>query len=360
MPDTDGQSDTIDWSLTTWEGARREQLRRWADLTLEEVIRAQEEMRELAATAATTPPASSEDYLAGLSLRELIELLIADEDRVPRNVIDECARRGDAMAEHLDALLRDDHFWRDDAPLGEWWLRLHAVMILGLIPGERAGLLLVECMRRMAQVDDDDLQDWVSGYWPALFHNKPRDILPPLRAMSEDRSLDWYIRTNAVDVLMASAQRQSDQDFEDALAWVARIASDEQEDWGMRLSLGSTLLELPRTPYRPLLEDLAARQTGWGPHFSKEEVREAYSAMEDKPEWDRFRDPWEFYTAVAIQRRQERWKKEAALEDERALEDDETPDDFMIPYVRETPKVGRNDPCPCGSGKKYKKCCLSP
>lgn len=27
------------------------------------------------------------------------------------------------------------------------------------------------------------------------------------------------------------------------------------------------------------------------------------------------------------------------------------------PYVRDTPKVGRNDPCPCGSGKKYKKCC---
>lgn len=26
-------------------------------------------------------------------------------------------------------------------------------------------------------------------------------------------------------------------------------------------------------------------------------------------------------------------------------------------YVRTTPKVGRNDPCPCGSGKKYKHCC---
>lgn len=24
---------------------------------------------------------------------------------------------------------------------------------------------------------------------------------------------------------------------------------------------------------------------------------------------------------------------------------------------RDTPKVGRNDPCPCGSGRKYKKCC---
>ncbi len=27
-------------------------------------------------------------------------------------------------------------------------------------------------------------------------------------------------------------------------------------------------------------------------------------------------------------------------------------------FVREKTKVGRNDPCPCGSGKKYKKCCL--
>ncbi len=27
------------------------------------------------------------------------------------------------------------------------------------------------------------------------------------------------------------------------------------------------------------------------------------------------------------------------------------------PYKRNQPKVGRNDPCPCGSGKKYKKCC---
>lgn len=27
------------------------------------------------------------------------------------------------------------------------------------------------------------------------------------------------------------------------------------------------------------------------------------------------------------------------------------------PVVRQAPKVGRNDPCPCGSGKKHKKCC---
>jgi hypothetical protein len=34
------------------------------------------------------------------------------------------------------------------------------------------------------------------------------------------------------------------------------------------------------------------------------------------------------------------------------------PTSYVVPqpFVRE-PKIGRNDPCPCGSGKKYKKCC---
>lgn len=27
------------------------------------------------------------------------------------------------------------------------------------------------------------------------------------------------------------------------------------------------------------------------------------------------------------------------------------------PITRQSPKIGRNDPCLCGSGKKFKKCC---
>jgi|SRR5688572_16204652 len=31
----------------------------------------------------------------------------------------------------------------------------------------------------------------------------------------------------------------------------------------------------------------------------------------------------------------------------------------LPPVRREAPALGRNDPCPCGSGKKFKKCCGS-
>lgn len=37
-------SENIDWSLTTWEGSRREQIRRWSQLTMDEILAAQEEM----------------------------------------------------------------------------------------------------------------------------------------------------------------------------------------------------------------------------------------------------------------------------------------------------------------------------
>ena len=33
--------------------------------------------------------------------------------------------------------------------------------------------------------------------------------------------------------------------------------------------------------------------------------------------------------------------------------------EHLLKPVRQEPKIGRNDPCPCGSGKKYKKCCLA-
>ena len=35
------------------------------------------------------------------------------------------------------------------------------------------------------------------------------------------------------------------------------------------------------------------------------------------------------------------------------------PDQKLEPIRRVGKKVGRNDPCPCGSGKKHKNCCMN-
>ncbi|MDA8866475.1 preprotein translocase subunit SecA [Porticoccaceae bacterium] len=42
---------------------------------------------------------------------------------------------------------------------------------------------------------------------------------------------------------------------------------------------------------------------------------------------------------------------------ESEVETDQNSSDTAKPVLRSAPKVGRNSPCPCGSGKKYKQCC---
>ena len=60
--ETNDPVDPIDWSLTSWEGARREQLRRWSQLPLERIIAALEEMQQISEAFKDTsvkPPKSS-------------------------------------------------------------------------------------------------------------------------------------------------------------------------------------------------------------------------------------------------------------------------------------------------------------
>jgi uncharacterized protein len=50
---------------------------------------------------------------------------------------------------------------------------------------------------------------------------------------------------------------------------------------------------------------------------------------------------------------------EDGLDDDLMMDDGLSFEKIKHPIKRDVPKVGRNDPCPCGSGKKYKNCCLA-
>ena len=326
----------------------------------------------------TLPPLPdySHESLAALTPDELLELLARDEDRVPRNAIDECIRRGDAFVPHLEHTL-NSYSWQNSSAEGPWWRLLHAAMILGAMPTEAAGLLLASHMRAMSVHDDQNLQEWLCGYWPALLRNKPPEVLAQVRAIVEDRSLDWYIRSNAIDAMLAMEQQRGTAELESALDRLASAAQDKSDDRDFCLFSASALLEFPRPRHRALLEALAKQQSGekFGAVFLLSDVTRAYANKQEPPlSHLRHNDPWKFYDPQAIVQRQERW----ADEDRKALEretrpdgeqeEEEDGDDYGIDddddygptetYVRPSPKIGRNDPCPCGSGKKYKKCCL--
>ena len=78
---------------------------------------------------------------------------------------------------------------------------------------------------------------------------------------------------------------------------------------------------------------------------------------------DKLDDPHQLYLAEAMlgafsEAFKSKTGQEKDEEDDEDYYDDEDDYDWgpQLPVKRAEPKVGRNDPCPCGSGKKYKKC----
>ncbi len=308
-------------------------------------------------------PQYEQTMLDAFSPQQLIGLMINDEDRVPRNVIDSCAARGDDMLEVLAPFAR---VWSssEEEPDGHWWMRLHAIMILGLMPGEASGHMLIAFIDYIQRSNDSDLEEWLVGYWPALTRNKPDSIIEQIQAVSNNPQIYGYWRINLTEAVLASAFEQGGKVLEQALDGLVDILEDKNQDWNFRLGVGRMLLDFPRERYHEALNSIAQRQNDLIVSFNKNDIAKAYQSAKDNPIWKSLGDPWQFYQPSSILSRQQRWQQEGSFEEvyEDPSYDSLPTDSFYMdnpqPYRREAPKVGRNDPCPCGSGKKYKKCCL--
>lgn len=138
-------------------------------------------------------------------------------------------------------------------------------------------------------------------------------------------------------------------------ARIGEVFCTGTEDRWVREHAGQVLLDFQVRAYEQDLLDFAqeaeaihdadrARGIPGGLAFAAADVADAFSRPQDLSRYER---SWlDFYDPDAIAARQERWAREDAL----AVRERKN---------RPRAKVGRNDPCPCGSGRKYKKCCLS-
>lgn len=70
MPENEPHTTEFDWRLTSFEGSRREQLRRWAQLPLENILLAIEEMQDIAQVLGAAPSGEHGEPLQGASVKE--------------------------------------------------------------------------------------------------------------------------------------------------------------------------------------------------------------------------------------------------------------------------------------------------
>jgi hypothetical protein len=242
---------------------------------------------------------------------DLLRLLETEDDRLPREAVDEFVRRGDRMIEPLTAICRDERRWK--SPEDGSWVPVHATFILGAIGGEDVlpGLLdaLVHAAQHEYATVTDDLPDIFARLGPAA--------LPGLRRLLSDTALPATVRTE-VPGPMAAIAAGLDVAARDDLLDVLRGVASRDPDWAVRGSAGSALLDFARPDDRDFLLRLGRRleEKTEIPHFVAEDVTMVY----ESPGWNgpRLGDWLHFYDATAIAARQR--ERQDELEDERWAE----------------------------------------
>ncbi len=269
----------------------------------------------------------------------LLQPLFTEEDRVKRADVDAILRRGPELAPALVGILQDDAVWEDEeSPAG--WAVIHAAYLLASLRPPGSLEVLLKAVERALDTELELICEaaphLLAAYGPAA--------LPGLRAAAEDVDRDPYARIFANEAVALIAWTHPEARA-GALDLLRASVDDPACDQEVRAFAAGELLDFALPEDRRRIAAAADDDI-----LSEETIDATYAEGPGKRElfdWMTFYDPEE------IEQRQTE-----GPEDEDADSEEAAPEAGPAPLQPGSP-AGRNDPCPCGSGKKYKKCCLS-
>ncbi len=290
------------------------------------------------------------------------DLCGTDPERVAAALQAASSMRDELLPEIIIELIRlaeDPESWEEDSDspiflyyLGAEWRdsRVYDLLIRALsLPAER--------IREV-------LDDFLSSGAPRVLADTWSGDLAKLEALAMVPGADSFARGAALSAVTMLMDRQLIPQAK-GYAFFERVTTDldPKDDGDVEFAslLVSNLLDMRAVEMRGLIEKLYDQKLadpGWS--GSKEEVvallLDPTSPIQAISQpiasaWEAVRQ-WSFFSPEEAHKR---WGSDKVLEGviERPVRDPILPNPpFLAP-----PVPGRNDPCSCGSGKKYKKCC---
>ncbi len=185
--------------------------------------------------------------------------------------------------------------------------------------------------------------------------------LQPLFEFVDDPKADEFARSSMMDCLVLITQlhperrteiadyfrnfrrRFSEENSDLLLGWMDGIADLGLEDMAdeIRAVFDAGLIPKDYCDASDILDDLKASAAAGGvPVNVRYQKSMILDAIEELSKWHCYSDA--FFAEVKRQRARNVLHTPSLTES----------------FMHETAPVGRNDPCPCGSGRKFKKCCL--
>jgi tetratricopeptide (TPR) repeat protein len=303
-----------------------------------------------------------------LSIQELLSKLEELGDQVPMELVQAILAKEPEAVIPLRDILHDDNYW--EAEDNRQLMPLHAVKLLGMLADPRALPQLVNALILACKVGDYLIMKDL----PTVFGRIGPPAIPLLEEFIHAHKGDnkfWYPRSTAADGLLAIALHNPHEQ-ERILTFLHELFSEEDDEEFLgfaaksllNFSDPSSIPVLEKAFNRGIIDDyiirrddlLKKRVKPLGMYnndllhfYDAEQVAERRSWREKEREIEYEK---ERHAAQKLEQRE----KSIAVELKRLEIANTLNERNVLPLSR---KVGRNDPCPCGSGNKFKKCCFS-
>lgn len=278
----------------------------------------------------------------------------------------------EALARHpgrQDLVLRlVSRRYRGDERTMMEWLEPLLIELAGKMRLEEAVSVLVErlheddlslsesCMAALKWIGGDRVVEAIAWHWlegSEDFRRSAAEVLEHIHTdLSAEKCLEFFAseEDEGVKEYLASALMGSFiHEVIEPVRETVRLARPwpELDDLKYRLVAVSTIMGVSFPEYDLWYKQAEEHDWGWGNEYDQERVRESFDEEDDFDDFDE-----EDFDEEELE--DEGWGEE--LDDDYEQGEDDSLVEPFPPFLRAP--VGRNDPCPCGSGKKYKKCCL--
>ena len=239
------------------------------------------------------------------------------------------------------------------APQGDWIGHLYAMCLVAQFREVRAYPLVVRFGRLPRELLRSLCGDFLTEDYANVLASVSGGDVSAIQSLIEDESVDVRVRSVAFDslsVLVAEGQR-SRVEIVDYLRRLFRGGLERRRSpvWASLVCCSCDLYPEELLPdIEQAFRDGLIDPTEVGMDSVLGDLAEGKERM-----LARLRNDCRFRMIDDAAAYMEKWYRD----DVRTAASVKWSPALVTSPVRSTPKVGRNDPCPCESGKKYKKCC---
>lgn len=310
--------------------------------------------------------------------------LDAGWDRLPEEALRTCQRHRDLAIPRLIAVIKEAVRLGKQGEAREGGAHDFALYLLTEFRATEALPAILELLSLQEPMLDRLLGDTLTELTHRMLAVLAADQADLIESLLASPHLNEYVRWEAGQALVQLVVdgRISRREAVERLTRQLRTAVQSRDIWGTTIAVNelgelnplelqeeikaafdAELVDESMTDWKYFADHLFyPQQPGDCPELGRHKQSEMSDTVEEMRGWYCFSDK--------ARQERERWE---AREAERTTGAQEWGDvlfggpllgldplgENLGSFRRDTPRVGRNDPCPCGSGKKYKKCCLN-